>query len=237
MSYFEKYRSQVEDFLWVCRMLGERRYVTSHGGNMSWRLEENLLLITPTTVYKPGLAAQDMVFIDLEGKVLEGRNRPSGETPMYLNFFKERPDIRSVLHSHPPVSNAFAINKGKNWLMRPVIPETAVEVGPVPLVPYGEPLTKRLADNFKPFLQRYNAFLMENHGLVVMTPEDITRAFHLTDILEVTAITIISALGFDDIKEISKEDVIDLENTRQTRSLPIIGNPDLNQTLVGLYYP
>jgi len=52
MGYLEKYHKEVDDFLWVCRMLSERMYVTSHGGNLCWRLEDNLLLITPTKMYK-----------------------------------------------------------------------------------------------------------------------------------------------------------------------------------------
>jgi len=237
MRYMEKYENQVGDFLEVCRMLGERVYVTSHGGNLSYRLEDNLLLITPTRVYKGNLKSEDLVFIDLSGNVVEGSMKPSGETPMYLNFFKERPDINSVIHCHPPFTNAFAITKGKNWLMRPIFPETVVEVGPVPVVPYGEPLTQRLADNFKPFLQKYNAFLMESHGLVIMCAGDITRAFELTDILETSVISILQALAIGDIKEIAKEDVKNLENTMKTRHLPMIGNPGVNNSLVDLYFP
>jgi L-fuculose-phosphate aldolase len=236
MNYVEKYEKQVGDFLGVCRLLGERVYVTSHGGNLSYRLEEDLLLITPTRVYKGNLKAKDLVFIDLSGNVIEGSMKPSGETPMYLNFFKERPDINAVIHCHPPVTNAFAITKGINWLMRPIFPETVVEVGPVPVVPYGEPLTQRLADNFKPYLQKYNAFLMESHGLVIMSAGDIVRAFELTDILETSAVSILQALAIGDIKEISQEDVKNLNNTMKTRHLPMIGYPGVNNSLVNLYF-
>ncbi len=236
MDYLEKYRKEADDFLWVCRMLGERVYVTSHGGNLSLRLEDNLLLITPTRMYKADIRPEDLVFIDLEGNVVEGMKKPTGETPMYLNFFRDRPDVRSVIHCHPPHTNAFAITKGKNWLMRPVFPETVLEVGPVPVVPYGEPLTKRLADNFKPFMKRYNAFIMESHGLVIICPDDIVRAFQLTDILEMSSISILQALAVGEIKEISKEDVAALENTMRTRHLPMIGSPDAGNSLVDLYF-
>jgi L-fuculose-phosphate aldolase len=62
-----------------------------------------------------------------------------------------------------------AISSGENWLMRPIFPETTIEVGPVPIVPYAEPLTERLAENFVPFLPKYNSFLMQSHGLVTMS--------------------------------------------------------------------
>jgi len=237
MNLVDRYRKQVDDFLFVCRMLSERVYVTSHGGNLAFRLDENLLLISPTRMYKADIKAEDVLFIDLEGKVVEGVRKPTGETPMYLNFFKERSDINSVIHCHPPFTNAFAITVGTNYLMRPIFPETVIEVGPVPVVPYAEPLTQQLADNFKPFLKRYNAFLMENHGLVIMSADDIIRAFQLTDVLETSAISILHALAFGKIKEISRDGVRDLEKTVKTRHLPMIGNPELNISLVDLYYP
>jgi L-fuculose-phosphate aldolase len=236
MGYMEKYKSEVNEFLSVCRMLGERVFVTSHGGNLSWRLEDDLLLITPTRLYKGNIGPEDLVFIDHSGKKLEGSKNPSGETPMYLTFFKERPDINAVIHCHPPYTNAFAVSKGINWLMRPVFPETVVEVGPVPLVPYAEPLTQKLADNFKPFLQKYNAFLMESHGLVIMSTGSIMRAFELTDILETSSISILQALSIGGIKEISREDVMNLENTMRTRKIPMHGNPEVKNSLVDLYF-
>ncbi len=236
MGYLEKYRKEADDFLWVCKMLSERVYVTSHGGNLSWRLEDNLLMITPTRMYKADIKSEDLVFIDLDGNVIEGTKRPTGETPMYLNFFRNRLDVNSVIHCHPPYTSAFAITKGKNWLMRPVFPETVVEVGPVPVVPYGEPLTQRLADNFKPFMKQYNAFLMESHGLVIISPGNIKRAFQLTDILETSSISILQALIMGDLKEISKEDIANLENTMRIRHLPMIGSPDAGNSLVDLYF-
>ena len=237
MRYTDKYAREIQEFTAVCRRLSDLMYVTSHGGNLAARLEDNLLLMTPTRLCKSLVAAADVVFIDLEGRTVEGSREPTGEKPMYLNFFRDRPDVRSVIHCHPPYTNAFAILEGTNWLMRPVFPETVVEVGPVPIVPYGEPLTQTLADNFVPFVKRYNAFLMENHGLVIMSPADIQRTMQLVEILEVTAISILQALAVGGVKELSRQSVRDLENTRRTRQLPLIGAPELDQSLVDLFFP
>jgi L-fuculose-phosphate aldolase len=157
--------------------------------------------------------------------------------PMYLNFYRDRPDIKSVIHCHPPYTNAFAILKGTNWLMRPVFPETVAEVGPVPLVPYGEPLTQKLADNFAPFVQKYNAFLMESHGLTILSTAAICRTMQLVEILEISAISILQALAVGEVKELTREDVQNLENTMRTRNLPMIGAPGANTSMVDLYFP
>jgi len=237
MSYLQKYSNEVRDFLKVCKSLADRMYVTSQGGNLSYKLEENLLIITPTCVTKCDVTEKDVVFIDLEGHIVEGTRKPTGEVPMYINFYRDRPDIKSVIHCHPPYTNTFTILKGTNWLMRPIYPETVAEVGPVPLVPYGEPLTQKLADNFAPFVKKYNAFLMENHGLTILSSADIVRTLQLVDILEVSSISILQALAVGGLKELSREDVQNLENTMKTRNLPMIGMPGVNVSMVDLYFP
>ena len=85
---------------------------------------ENLLLITPTKMNKGDIRPRMWSSSTLKGKMVEGNRRPTGETPMYLKFFNLRPDIVSVIHCHPPSVCAMAIIKGKNWLMRPLFPET-----------------------------------------------------------------------------------------------------------------
>ena len=142
MKLLEKYTREIEDFVGVCNRLSRSMYVTGTGGNLAWKLEDDLILITPTQLNKGDITRNDMVFITLAGKTVEGRYKPTGEMPMYLEFFHQRPDIVSVIHCHPPAACAFAIREGQNWLMRPFFPETVTEVGPVPLVPYAEPLTE-----------------------------------------------------------------------------------------------
>ncbi len=236
MKLVEKYREQVIAFVDVCHHLTCKGYVASHGGNLAWKLEDDLILITPTKMYKGDIKAEDVVFINLEGSVVEGTHRPTGERPMYLKFFTERPDIVSVIHCHSPAVGALAILKGKNWLMRPIFPEAIIEIGPVPLVPYAEPLTEQLAQNFAPFLQKHNAFIMENHGLVMMTCGDIRWTMLLVEELEGAARTILTALQVGEIKELSRQDVVNLGNVMRTRDLALCGAPGVNTSLEELYF-
>ncbi|MEZ4583277.1 MAG: hypothetical protein R3A10_16855 [Caldilineaceae bacterium] len=120
--------------------------------------------------------------------------------------------------------------------MRPLFLETVTEVGPVPVVPYGEPLTQRLADNFLPYLQRYNAFLMENHGLVIMSRDDIRWTMMNTELLEMTSLHILSALQLGDIKEISREDVRELGNVMRTRDLAFMGADGVHASLEDVFF-
>jgi L-fuculose-phosphate aldolase len=237
MKLLEKYDGQVAKFIKVCGRLARNMYVTGSGGNLAWKLEPDLILITPTQMNKGDIQAEDVVFIDLAGQVVEGKRRPTGEKPMYLKFFCERPDIVSVLHCHPPAVCAMAIMKGKNWLMRPFYPETTLEVGPVPVVPYAEPLTEQLAQNFTPFLSKYNSFIMENHGLVTVSRGDIECTVLHVEVLEGTAQSILMALrAGGEIKELDREAVTKLGNTMKTRDLPFFGAPGVNSSLEALYF-
>jgi L-fuculose-phosphate aldolase len=236
MKLIKKYADQAEEFVKVCHKLAKNLYVTSSGGNLAWKLEDNLLLITPTRLYKGDIGVKDLVFIDLQGNVVEGHHHPTGETPMYLKFFDVRKDITSVIHCHAPSVCALAISKGRNWLIRPIYPETIIEVGPVPLVPYAEPLTEQLAENFVPFLQKYNSFIMESHGLVTMSCANIAETLMLVELLEMSAKSILLALQVGEIKELDRQAVSDLGNTMKARDLPLFGAPGVNKSLEELFF-
>ena len=233
-SLFEQ---QLATFVEVCHDLDRKGFVTGHGGNCAWRVTDEHTLITPTQRNKGSLQPEDVVIIDSEGMAVDSDLRPTGELPMYMAFFEARPDVRSVVHSHPPMSGAFAISNGKNWLARPLYPETVTEVGPAVVVEYAEPLTTRLADSFRPHLPRYNAFLMANHGVVILTPGDITWCMMLTDLLEATATSVVAALSVGGIRELAPGDVAALDNILRTRNLPLHGAPGQVSSLVEAYYP
>lgn len=236
MKNIEKYAAEAREFVGVCHRLAQNQYVMSSGGNLAWRLEDDLILITPTKLYKGDIGLEDLVFIDMNGKGIEGWRKPTGETPMYLKFFSLRQDVISIIHCHAPYVCAMAISSEKNWLMRPIFPETTIEVGPVPLVPYAEPLTERLAENFVPFLPKYNSFLMESHGLVTMSRGSIRETLMLVELLEMSAKSILQALKVGGIKELNRQAVRDLCNTMYTRQLPLFGAPGINASLEDLYF-
>lgn len=236
MKLRKQYEEQVEAFTKVCHRLARNMYVTGYGGNLAWRLDQDVVLITPTQRNKGDVDAKDVVFVNLEGQVIEGERRPTGELPMYLKFFNERPDVISVIHCHPPHVCAMAISSGKNYLMRPLYPETTTEIGPVPVVPYAQPLTETLAAKFSPFLQKYNSFIMENHGLVTMSLEGIEWTLMNVEVLESTAQSVFLALGNGGIKELGLEDVHNLGEVMRQRDLPLFGAPGVHTTLEALYF-
>jgi L-fuculose-phosphate aldolase len=238
MSYLKKYTNEVQKFLKACHSLAANKYVTGYGGNLAWKLEDDVILITPTMMNKGDIREADLVFINMKGDTIEGTRRPTGEKYMYLKFFEERPDIKSVLHCHAPSVGAFAIMEGPQYLMRPYYPELTHEVGPVPLVPYAEPITPQLAEMFSPFLQKYNTFLMEKHGVVCMSPDSIEWTYMNVELLEMSAYSILRALMTGHkLKELTFQEVKDLDNVVKKRTCPMFGAPGVHNSLTDLYFP
>ena len=237
MKLAQKYKPQVALFVNTCYKLAQNKYVTAHGGNLAWKLADDLILITPTQINKADIQTNDIVFINCKGDTLEGTRCPTGEKPMYLKFFAERPDVISIIHSHPPNVCAAAIRKGKNWLERPFYPEMVTEIGPVPVVPYAEPLTKELAEKFSPYIKKYNSFIMQNHGLLTVSRGDIQHTRLNVELLEATTKSILIALAAGDIHELDYDAVAKLDNTMKNRNLPLFGATGVNNSLTELYFP
>ena len=114
MTYRKKHKVEVDFFVKACHRVSELQYVTDHGGNLAWRVEEDLVLITPTMMNKGDIRAQDVVFLDPSGKKLDGDRPVTSEWVVYRTLFKARPDIRAIIHSHPPRTSGFAIARGAN---------------------------------------------------------------------------------------------------------------------------
>jgi L-fuculose-phosphate aldolase len=238
MSYLTKYATEVQKFLKACHTLAANKYVTGYGGNLAWKLEPDVIMITPTMMNKGEIQEPDLVFINMKGETIEGTRRPTGERYMYLKFFTERPDVVSVLHCHAPNVGAFSIMDGPQYLMKPYFPELTHEVGPVPMVPYAEPITPELAEQFTPFLQKYNSFLMQNHGLVCMSSEGIEWTMMNVELLEMSAYSILRAITTGvKLNELTVEQVRDLDHVVQKRGCPAFGAPGVNKSLVDLYFP
>ena len=89
----------------------QRGLVAANDGNLSVRVGDNALWVTPTGVSKGSMTEDMLVKLDLDGNRLEGTRKPSSETKMHLRIYKENPDVRAVVHAHPPAATAFACER------------------------------------------------------------------------------------------------------------------------------
>jgi len=146
------------------RLLQQNRFVAATDGNLSVRLDETRLLATPTCISKGRMGASDMVIVDMDGKRLAGKRRVSSEIGMHLLIYRLRPDVRGIVHAHPPTATGFAAS-GYD-LNRPLVCEVVVGLGSIPLARYGTPGTPELTDALEPLIPHHDAILMANHGVV-----------------------------------------------------------------------
>jgi L-fuculose-phosphate aldolase len=143
-------------------------------GNLSARLEDGRLLVTPTGMSKFLLKPSDMVIVDLQGKLLVGTRKVTSEVGMHLAIYEMRHDISAVIHSHPPIATGFAC-AGKA-LDEVLCQEGVMTLGAVPLAKYATTGTGEVAASLGPFIRGHEAILMANHG-VVTYGTDLLEAF------------------------------------------------------------
>ncbi|MDO4547106.1 MAG: class II aldolase/adducin family protein [Clostridia bacterium] len=231
-EFQKKYESQIAELAKAANKLAQIGFVTSQGGNLSLRADENTVLITPTKVAKLEVTFEDICAVDMAGKVLYAKpgRKPTGEWPFHVGIMNSRPDVKGIVHAHPPILTGFAI-AGGDWLQRPFLPEPAIEVGPMIMVPYAEPLSDELARNFDAVIDKSNGFLMENHGAVMVSPEGVMRALEFLEMMEAAAKSIIVAQLLGNPKAIPAKDVDRLENVIKVREMPMPGKPGVVKSL------
>ncbi|MHC4247912.1 MAG: class II aldolase/adducin family protein [Planctomycetota bacterium] len=235
----KRFKKEIAELSESSKKVGDLGYASSHGGNLSYRVNENVVLITPTKVPKRCVTPKDVCVVDMAGNVIhagEGR-KPTGETPMHLGVFRARPDVNAVLHAHPPIMTGFACSPKAELLGRPVLPEPIVEIGPAVLIDYAEPLTEELARTYDRFLPTHNVFLMKNHGVTLLSREGLDRAVDFMIMLETQAPTVLVAELLGGTVELTRKDVQGLENVARTRKLPFPGAAGVVEGLAGMFFP
>jgi L-fuculose-phosphate aldolase len=188
----------------VCRRLYERGLIAGPDGNVSARLEDGSILVTPSALSKVDVCADDLVIVDSVGRVLDGQRRPSSELRMHLRIYARRSDVRAVVHAHPPTATGFAV-AGESF-MAPVLPEVILQMRVVPLVGYATPGTDALADLFDPLLDNHDAFLMANHGATTLGAT-LEQAHQRMESLEHAARILLVAKTLGRVNELSIMDV------------------------------
>lgn len=161
---------------------------TTSGGNISIIDDNGDIWVTPSAIDKGTLRQSDIVCVRKDGTI-EGRHKPSSEYPFHKSIYEKRPDIKSVVHAHPPALVSYSIV----WQIPDtnVIPQAKNICGPIGYASYKLPGTDELGKVIAiEFEKGFNAVIMENHGTVV-GGKDLSDAFQRFETLEFCARTII----------------------------------------------
>ena len=147
----------------ACARLHARGLLAAADGNVSVRLADDSVLITPAGANKASLRPGSLARVTLDGGILEGR--PSTERAMHLAVYRASPEARVVVHGHPPTAIAWTVARPElTELPTDALPELLLAAGRVPIVPYARPGTEEMGAVLLPFLPAHRLLLLSRHG-------------------------------------------------------------------------
>ncbi|MBN2473121.1 MAG: class II aldolase/adducin family protein [Pirellulales bacterium] len=165
--------------------IGDRLYkkgfAAANDGNITVRVGENEVICTPTLISKGFMKPEDLCVVDMQGNQLSGRRKRTSEVMLHLAIMKERPEVKSVVHCHPPHATAFGV--AREPVPQCVLPEVEIFIGDVPITKYAIPGGKEFADTILPFVHKANVVILANHG-TVSYDADVEKAYWWTEILD-----------------------------------------------------
>lgn len=190
----------------IGRRIYNRNMVAANEGNISVKLNDNEFLCTPTGVSKGFMTPECICKIDRDGNIIQADKgfKPSSEIKMHMRVYAKRPDVGAVVHAHPIYATSFAI--AGIPLSAPIMPEAVIELGSVPIAPYGTPSTIEIPDSIEPYLEKYEAVLLANHGALTWSSNLIAAHFKM-ELVEHYAEFLYRARQLGGPKELSPEQI------------------------------
>jgi len=220
MSIDERWLRQ--EIVRIGQRLHHRRLMCGYDGNISYCIAENEFLITKSWSSLGFLAEEDIVKIDGDGNVLEGKYRPTGEYRLHIVAYRERPDIYCVVHAHPLYSTVWA-----SW-GRPipafVLPEIGVVFGEdIPIAPYAATGTLEIAESIADLIRTRDAVLMARHGAVTVSnkcpDESLLDAYNKMEKVEYAAEILYLIEAGERVPPLPPEEIAILKAAREKRGL------------------
>jgi len=169
MSQYENDKKKVlEASLW----LSDQGYFGSHrgsGGNISVRLSDQVMAITPSSIKYQELSVDDICVVDFDNKAIEVKSglKPSVEAGLHSIIYKNRPDINAVVHTHQIYGSVFAVI---NTAIPALFDEVSFALGQtIEVIPYALSGSPELAANVGTKLSNNaNAYMIQNHGILAL---------------------------------------------------------------------
>jgi L-fuculose-phosphate aldolase len=183
-----------EEIVRIGQLLHARGYVTATDGNISARLDNERFVVTPSGLSKGAMRPDQMVVIDWDARPVgaarygAGRElKPSSEILLHLEAYRQRPEIRAVVHAHP--IHAITLSIAGVSLARCLIPEVIVNLGMIPTTDYAMPASAEGATVIRELIRRYDALILQRHGSVTVG-KDVWEAYlnleKLENVAEIT---------------------------------------------------
>ncbi len=202
MSKTENYLSEREALVKAGLKLLELGLVSRTWGNISLRVSENEMLVTPSGKYYEETRPEDMVLINIRSNEYDKNSgKPSSEFKLHSGIYVDRPEINAIIHTHQTNASTCAAARRE---VPPVLDDMAQIIGPnVRVADYALSSTKKLVRNTVKALRGRNAALMANHGAICVG-RDLDEAFAVCEVLEKACQAFIEGEFLGGAKSISK---------------------------------
>lgn len=176
-------RAAREQVITVCQHLYRSGLIAAGDGNVSVRLDDDSVLVTPSGCHKGFIGPEDLIVTDLQGRKKKGapQLKPSSEFLMHALCYAERPDVGAVVHAHPPITVGLAL-AGVS-LAQCVLSETCLSLGAILTAPYSTPTTEEVPQVLRPYVRQANAVVMDRHGALTVG-RSLDEAFQRMEAME-----------------------------------------------------
>ncbi len=201
-----------QDICDIGRRIYNRGFAAANDGNITVRIGENEVLCTPTMHCKGFLKPDDIATVDMQGNQTAGRKKRSSEALLHLEIYRQRPEVKSVVHCHPPHATAFAV--AREPIPQCVLPEVEVFLGDVPITKYETPGGQAFADTIIPFVKKTNVIILANHGTVSFG-ENVERAYWWTEILDAYCRILLLSKSLGGVRYLSEDKERELLDLKQ----------------------
>ena len=197
--------------------LYKKGFASANDGNISYRVSENEVVCTPTGVSKGFMKPEDLCVVDMKGNQIAGRNKRTSEILLHLEIMQERPEVKSIVHCHPPHATAFGI--AREPIPPCVLPEIEIFLGEVPIARYGTPGSKNLAETILPYVNKSEVVILANHG-TVSWGETVEAAYFKTEMLDAYCKMLMLAKGLGRIMYFDKQETEELLDVKKSMGIP-----------------
>lgn len=207
-----------EEIVRIGKLMHQKGFIAAGDGNLTVRLGSNRVLCTPSGLSKGFIEPDQLLVVDMGGDKI-GSNfgaarelRPSSEIRLHLECYRQRPDIRGVIHAHPPY--AIACTLAGLSLAKCTLPEVVYDLGTIPTAPYATPASSEGPEMIRALVPYYDAIILERHGSVTMG-KDLWEAYMRLERIEHSAQVTIAANSIQNVSPLTDSQIRKLASMRQ----------------------
>ena len=206
MPELEQVKAAVLD---AAKLMYERGLVEGTAGNVSGRVAEDRVVVTPSSISYRAMTLEDLVLVDLDGAVVEGERSPTSEKALHLEGYRSYPEVQGVVHCHARYASMFAVAHRD---IPAGIDEFVIYIGgDVPCAAYRQSGTDELATEVASHLKDRSAALMANHGMVCVG-KSVDDALHSALVVEHNAQIMWGAEALGGVVALPEKAVTDFTN-------------------------